>query len=52
MKIAVFDVGGTYIKYACSDEQGNLSHKGKIKTPQSREAFYDVVKKSSTNWER
>lgn len=43
MKIAVFDVGGTYIKYACSDEQGNLSHKGKIKTPQSREAFYDVV---------
>lgn len=43
MKIAVFDVGGTYIKYACSDEQGNLSNKGKIKTPQSRQAFYDVV---------
>lgn len=43
MKIAVFDVGGTYIKYACSDEQGNLSQKGKIKTPQSREAFYSAV---------
>lgn len=43
MKIAVFDVGGTYIKYACSDEHGNLTQKDKIKTPQTHEDFYTCI---------
>lgn len=44
MKIAVFDVGGTYVKFAKGDEDGNLSHHGKVRTPQSKQAFHELVK--------
>lgn len=43
MKIVVFDVGGTFIKYAISDEDGNLSGKGKIETPATKQEFDEAV---------
>lgn len=43
MKIAVFDVGGTFIKYAISDENGSLSKKGKVATPNTKQEFDEAV---------
>lgn len=43
MSILGIDVGGTTIKYAVCDSQGHLSHKGKVKTPDHLEAFYDAI---------
>lgn len=43
MKIAVFDVGGTFTKYAQSDENGTLTYKGKTKTPQTKELFHKMI---------
>ena len=44
MKIGVFDVGGTFIKYAISDELGNLSCLGKLPTPlETKEDFIKCI---------
>lgn len=43
MKLIVFDVGGTFIKYAQCDEDGNLSKKGKVETPSTKQGFHEVV---------
>jgi len=34
MKIAVIDVGGTFIKYACMNEKSEIISRGKVPTPQ------------------
>ena len=40
MRIASFDVGGTFIKY-CVIENGEISQKGKVDTPRdTQEAFF------------
>lgn len=41
--LGVFDVGGTFLKYALSDAAGTLSHQGKVKTPVTKEGFYQVI---------
>lgn len=43
MKIAVFDVGGTFIKYAISDQEGHLTHKGKVATPDTKAGFQTCI---------
>lgn len=44
MRIVVFDVGGTFIKYALSDENGHFSNQGKKQTPkESHEEFLQVI---------
>lgn len=45
-KYLVFDWGGTFLKYACMDENAKILDKGKIRTPQrdtSKENFYQVL---------
>jgi len=45
MSIAVFDVGGTYIKY-CQMTNGEMSNQGKVPTPpHSQEAFLRTIEK-------
>lgn len=45
MKYLVFDVGGTFIKYACMDEQANILEHGKVPTPyESQQAFVETLK--------
>ena len=34
MKVAVIDVGGTFIKYACMNENSEILSRGKVPTPQ------------------
>ena len=44
MKIAVIDVGGTFIKFACMDENSEILSRGKIPTPQdSSENFVNAL---------
>ena len=44
MKISVIDVGGTFIKYACMNEQSEILSRGKIPTPMSgREEFINTI---------
>lgn len=44
MRYLVIDVGGTFIKYAMSDEEGNLQAHGKVNTPyENQQAFYDCI---------
>ncbi len=44
MKILVIDIGGTYIKYACMDENMLIHIRGKVKTPtESREDLIEVI---------
>lgn len=44
MMILLIDVGGTFIKYAMSDRDGNLQGQGKVATPyESQQAFYDCI---------
>ena len=43
MAILSFDVGGSSIKYGVVLSDGTLTEKGKVKTPDSIEAFYDAV---------
>ncbi len=44
MKIAVIDVGGTFIKYACMTESAEMIFRGKVKTPISgRDEFLNVL---------
>lgn len=43
-KYLVFDIGGTFIKYALSDEEGNLTEHGKVPTPHTTaEDFFKVM---------
>lgn len=45
MKLMVFDVGGTEIKYAVMDEELNLSDKGYVPTPQDTfEHFAETIR--------
>lgn len=44
MRLAVFDVGGSYIKYACSTISGTLSGKGKVATPKQKESFHEMIR--------
>ena len=44
MQIAVIDVGGTYIKYACMDEMANIISRGKLPTPlTNRKDFINTI---------
>ena len=44
MKLLTFDVGGTEIKYAVTDEEMNFTHKGYVPTPMDTfEQFADVI---------
>lgn len=44
MTTLLIDIGGTYIKHACINEELGLFHKGKIKTPQdSRESLINAI---------
>lgn len=44
MKKLVFDVGGTFIKYATMDVEGSIYDQGKVKTPlDSKEHFFDKL---------
>jgi predicted NBD/HSP70 family sugar kinase len=44
MKVLVFDIGGTAIKYATMDQQAEFIEKGKVPTPKdSREDFIDAI---------
>ena len=44
MKIAVIDVGGTFIKYACMNENSEIISRGKVPTPMSgREEFISTI---------
>ncbi|MBR6013047.1 MAG: ROK family protein [Selenomonadaceae bacterium] len=44
MKVLVVDIDGTYIRYACMDENLKISRRGKIFTPQdSRENLIEAV---------
>lgn len=44
MRVAVIDVGGTFIKYACMNEQSEILSRGKILTPMSgREKFIGTI---------
>ena len=44
MKILVFDIGGTYIKYALMDQSYAFLHRGRIRTPQdSREQLIEAL---------
>ena len=44
MKIMVFDVGGTEIKYSVMDEQMHRTDSGAVPTPQDTQAqFLDAV---------
>ena len=44
MKIAVIDVGGTFIKYACMNEKSEILSRGKVPTPQDNsENFVNVL---------
>ena len=44
MKIAVIDVGGTFIKYACMNEKSEILSRGKVPTPQdTSEKFVDAL---------
>lgn len=44
MKLLTFDVGGTEIKYAVTDEKMNFTHKGYVPTPMDTfEQFADVI---------
>ena len=44
MKVMVFDVGGTEIKYSVMDEQMNRFDAGSVPTPQDTQAqFLDAV---------
>ena len=46
MEIAVIDVGGTFIKYACMNEKSEIISRGKVPTPMSgREEFIDTIVK-------
>lgn len=46
MKVLVFDIGGTYIKYALMDENAKIYDKGRCPTPKAgREAFVDALTK-------
>ena len=45
MRLAVFDVGGTEIKYCSMDESLRCDGKGSVATPlDSREHFFEVLK--------
>ena len=45
MKLMVFDVGGTEIKYAVMDEEFNIYDKGYVPTPyDSFEHFSQIIK--------
>ena len=44
MKVMVFDVGGTEIKYSVMDEQMNRFDAGSVPTPQdTQEHFLDTI---------
>ena len=44
MKITVIDVGGTFIKYACMNENSEILSRGKVPTPlDSREKFINTI---------
>lgn len=44
MKILAIDIGGTFIKYACMDEEMRFLSRGKIPTPQeNREQLIDAI---------
>ena len=44
MKKLVYDVGGTFIKYAVMDEDAVMFEKGKVATPlDSQQHFLDVL---------
>lgn len=44
MKKLVYDVGGTFIKYALMDDDANIYEKGKVATPtDTSEHFMDVI---------
>lgn len=46
MNKLVFDVGGTFIKYAIMDDDANIYEKGEEETPlDSKEHFLDVIEK-------
>ncbi len=46
MKVLVIDIGGTYIKYACMDENMSILTRGSIKTPtDSREQLIEEIGK-------
>lgn len=46
MAYITIDVGGTYIKHACSDEQYHLYAQGKVETPRTnQEDFFTVIEK-------
>lgn len=45
MELLTLDIGGSSIKYGIVDSNGNISGKGKIKTPyDSKESLYDTIK--------
>ena len=44
MKILVFDIGGTFIKYGVMDEQAEIGSRGRVPTPKGgREALTDLM---------
>ena len=46
MKVTVIDVGGTFIKYACMNENFEILSRGKISTPmEGREKFIETIEK-------
>ena len=46
MNFAVIDVGGTFIKYACMNENADIISRGKVPTPMTgRDDFIDTIVK-------
>ncbi|MBD7916092.1 ROK family protein [Clostridium sp. Sa3CUN1] len=45
MELLTLDIGGSTIKYGIVDSKGNISNKGKFKTPSdSKESLYNTIK--------
>lgn len=45
MKYLAYDVGGTFIKYACMNENGEMLHQGKVPTPRDTQSHFIQVLK-------
>lgn len=43
MNYLVYDVGGTFIKYALMNEKGQILKKDKFPTPRDKQSFYEAV---------
>lgn len=43
MKVLVVDIGGTYIKYACMQEDMSIRERGKVQTPGEREQLIEAI---------